>query len=275
MKASNVILTSLLSAMSLITINAQVANAEWKNSTSNRWWYEKGNSYAIGWEHINNNWYYFDNTGYMKTGWIYSSNNWYYMNLDGSMKIGWIYDNGHWYFANYHGEMQTGFIQVDSKTYYLSPSGAMQTGNITIDGKLYSFAVTGEAQGDKFPMATKSFTLDGVITQPTEKNNTNTIGKKTVEIDLESNPTTGYDWQYSADKDGIIKEVSKVYKSDDVPKDVCGSGGTDIWTFEGLKEGSTEVTFKYLRPWEKEVIKTRIFIFTVDKDLKVKVTEKS
>ena len=254
MKKQNLkrIITMGLISISILTIIPTKALATWKENNIG-WWYTEGQDYATDWKYINGEWYYFDNNGYMKTG--------------------WIYDNGNWYFANYDGEMQTGLIQVDGKTYNLSSSGAMKTGKITIEDKIYSFATTGEAQGDNLPNATKAFTIDGVITKPSEINNTNTIGKKTVEIDLESNPTTGYQWQYDTNEDSIIKEVSKVYKKDDVQEGITGSGGTDIWTFEGLKEGSTEVTFKYLRPWEGEAIKTRIFIFTVDKELKITVKE--
>lgn len=254
MKKQNLkrIITIGLIAIGILTIIPTIALAAWKENNIG-WWYTEGQDYATDWKYINEEWYYFDNNGYMKTG--------------------WIYDNGNWYFANYDGEMQTGLIQVDGKTYNLSSSGEMKTGNITIEDKIYFFKASGEAQGETIPNATKAFTIDGVITKPSEINNTNTTYKKTLEIDLESNPTTGYQWQYDINEDGIIKEVSKNYKKDDVPEGITGSGGTDIWTFEGVKEGSTEVIFKYLRPWEGEAIKTKIFVFTVDKELKITVKE--
>jgi len=254
MKKQNLkrMLTIGLIFISILTIIPIKALAAWKENSIG-WWYTEGQDYATDWKYINGEWYYFDNNGYMKKG--------------------WIYDKENWYFANYDGEMQTGLIQVDGKTYNLSSSGAMKTGNITIEDKIYSFKSSGEAQGDNLPNVTKVFTIDGVIKKPSEINNTNTIGKKTVEIDLESNPTTGYQWQYDTKQDGIIKEVSKKYKKDDVPEGITGSGGIDIWTFEGIKKGSTEVTFKYLRPWEGEAIKTRNFIFTVDQEFKITAKE--
>lgn len=254
MKKQNLkgIITIALISTGILTIIPTIALAAWKENNVG-WWYTEGQDYATGWKYIDKKWYDFDDNGYMKTG--------------------WIYDNGKWYFANCAGEMQTGTIQVEGNVYYLSSSGEMQTGNIAIEDKIYFFKASGEAQGDNIPNVTKAFTIEGFITKPSEINNTNTISKKTVEIDLESNPTTGHQWKYAVNEDGFIKEVSKIYKKDDVPEGIDGSGGTDIWTFEGLKEGSTQVTFKYLRPWEGEVIKTRIFIFTVDKELKITAKE--
>jgi inhibitor of cysteine peptidase len=246
------IITMILVSLSISTIIPIKALAAWKENNMG-WWYTEGQDYAKGWECINEKWYYFDNNGYMKNG--------------------WINDNGNWYFANYDGEMQTGLIQVDGKTYKLSSSGGMMTGDITIEDKIYSFATTGELQGDNIPNVTKSFTINGVVTEDSKANDTNTTYKETVEIDLESNPTTGYQWQYENDKEGIIKEVSNIYKEKDVSEEITGSGGTDVWIFEGLKEGSSQVTFNYLRSWEKEVAETKTFIFTVDKERNITVEE--
>ena len=71
-------------------------------------------------------------------------------------------------------------------------------------------------------------------------------------IILSANPTTGYQWQlakplnkkmviflnseYIADKTGLI-----------------GSGGKEMWRFKALRKGSTNIKFKYVRPWEKSI----------------------
>lgn len=242
------IIASSLVIISALASNAIEANAEWKQD-SNGWWYTEGNLWAIGWREICDNWYYFNENGYMKKG--------------------WLLDNGKWYFLDSNGAMQTGTIQVDGKTYYLGVIGDMQTGNINIDGETYSFTASGEAIGNKIPRAAKAFSKEGgtIITSAQLKS-----GEKTVEINIEGNPTTGYEWEYEINADGIIKEESSQYN----PKDpgLCGSGGTYTWKFSALKEGTTEINFKYRRSWEKEAVKTKTYICVVDKDLNITVREK-
>lgn len=242
------IIASSLVIISAFALNTIEANAEWKQD-SNGWWYTEGNSWAIGWRKIDNNWYCFNENGYMKKG--------------------WVLDNGKWYFLDSNGAMQTGTIQVDGKTYYLGVIGDMQTGNININGETYSFTTSGEAVGNKVPQAAKVFSREGVaITTHVQSKN----GEKTVEINIEGNPTTGYEWEYEINADGIIKEDSNQYKPKD--PDLCGSGGIYTWKFSALKEGTTEINFKYRRSWEKEAIKTKVYICVVDKDLNIAIREK-
>ncbi|SFC99071.1 protease inhibitor I42 family protein [Clostridium uliginosum] len=253
MKKLKILLVSVLATISILTISSKGVNAEWKHSSTG-WWYSEENSYATEWKQIDGVWYYFDENGYMKKG--------------------WLYDNGTWYYTASNGAMQTGIIQVDGKTYYLALSGAMQTGNVIIDEETYSFAMSGAAIGDKIPQTTKAFLGEGITTEPIQTKDTSKIGEKTVEINLQGNPTTGYNWDYHIDTDGIINEDSKQYKQDDANLDVVGAGGTYTWKFSALKEGTTEITFKYYRPWENEAIQTKTYIFTVDKELKITVKEK-
>jgi len=249
LKLTKLIASSLVVA-SVLSLNPIGVSAEWKQD-SNGWWNSEGSSWSVGWKYIDGEWYYFDNNGYMKTG--------------------WLLDNGKWYVLDSNGVMQTGIVQVDGKTYYLGVSGEMQTGNVDINGETYSFATSGEATGSKIPQAAKVFSKEGLATTPTQPKS----GEKTVEISLEGNPTTGCSWEYSVKTDGIIKEDSNVYKPDNVDPNICGSGGIYTWKFSGLKEGSTEITFKYSQPWEKEkVYETKTYICTVDKELNITVKEK-
>lgn len=252
MKKLKILLASVLATMLVVTINPTGVNATWKyNSTG--WWYLETNSYVIGWKQIDNIWYYFNNNGYMEKG--------------------WIYDKGNWYYLDSNGAMQNGVIQVDGKTYYLDLSGAMQTGNVIIGEETYSFEMSGAAIGDIIPQATKAFLGEGIITTPAEIKNTSKSSGKIVEINLDGNPTTGYSWKYDMDVDGIIKEDSNQYKQDDPNLNLVGVGGSYTWKFSALKEGTTKITFKYSRPWEKEAIKTKTYMFIVDKELKITVKE--
>jgi len=253
MKKLRVLLISTVATVSLLTINSLVVNAEWKNNSIG-WWYSQDDSYATKWNQLDGVWYYFNDNGYMKKG--------------------WLLDNGNWYYLNSNGAMQTGIIQVDGKTYSLEGSGKMQTGNVVINEKTYNFESSGAAIGDEIPQATKAFLGEGITTTPIQIKNTLKDDSKTVEINLEGNPTTGYTWEYNIDVDGIIKEDSNQYKPKHATSGLVGSGGTYTWKFSSLKEGTAEITFKYLRPWEKEITKTKTYSCTVNKDLKIIVKEK-
>ncbi|MCX5707306.1 MAG: protease inhibitor I42 family protein [Candidatus Omnitrophica bacterium] len=75
------------------------------------------------------------------------------------------------------------------------------------------------------------------------------VGKQFA-ITLESNMTTGYQWQFARALDNtLITLVSLEYKRAK-PK-LVGSGGKEIWTFKALKEGKATISFQYVRPWEK------------------------
>ncbi len=91
---------------------------------------------------------------------------------------------------------------------------------------------------------------------------------------LQGNASTGYTWQYFV-KDPSIAELNEEDSvSDDQTGQLCGAGETHIWDVKGLKEGQTEVTFNYLRPWENKISESKTYIINVDSDLNVKVTEK-
>ncbi len=86
-------------------------------------------------------------------------------------------------------------------------------------------------------------------------------GKEFV-VTLESNMTTGYQWQLArpVDKEYLtlvgLKYVTKKSK-------LVGAGGKEEWTFKAVKPGVTPVSFQYVRPWEKEAPPAKAQSFTV------------
>jgi predicted secreted protein len=75
---------------------------------------------------------------------------------------------------------------------------------------------------------------------------------KCFSIDLNSNATTGYEWQLSVPlNENIVNNAGKIY----VPpvNAIPGAGGKEIWNFITNNPGNTEIIFNYIRPWEKEV----------------------
>ena len=72
----------------------------------------------------------------------------------------------------------------------------------------------------------------------------------TFAVQLYENPSTGYEWTYTMDQDGIIELVSTNTISD--KEDVDGAGYKLIYEFKGVTEGDVTVTFNYQSLWETD-----------------------
>jgi inhibitor of cysteine peptidase len=79
-------------------------------------------------------------------------------------------------------------------------------------------------------------------------------------IQLKSNPTTGYDWEY-ASTNGAVQLLEKTYEADNTG--VIGSGGTDSFKFKVEGKGNTSLIFNYRRPWESTSIDQKVFSLVV------------
>lgn len=79
-------------------------------------------------------------------------------------------------------------------------------------------------------------------------------------VELQSNPTTGYEWELQIEPSGIVTQKSKEYLAHSSGR--IGTGGVTHWTFAARKKGSATLTFRYLRPWESNVPATREIVFT-------------
>ncbi len=75
-----------------------------------------------------------------------------------------------------------------------------------------------------------------------EKNSTYTM-------ELESNPSTGYTWECTADREGIVTEESHDYV---LESEEPGAKGNEVFVFKGASEGDVELTFRYVRVWEDD-----------------------
>lgn len=97
-------------------------------------------------------------------------------------------------------------------------------------------------------------------------------------IDLEGNPTTGYQWKViSADADKL--EVKDEYIPDENKEGLVGKGGTYRFTAHGIGEGNCSIDIAYMRGWESsnEAIDEITYYLYVSKDGKITVlgTEKN
>lgn len=93
----------------------------------------------------------------------------------------------------------------------------------------------------------------------------------TLKINLESNPTTGYTWTYQIADTSIVTCLSDQYVADNQDSEMDGVGGTEQYIFEGQKEGTTTITFKYARSWEQDDAQIKTYTIKVDSNRKVTI----
>jgi inhibitor of cysteine peptidase len=72
-----------------------------------------------------------------------------------------------------------------------------------------------------------------------------------LEVVLESNPTTGYSWRLVEIPDCLEQEGDAEYDSDAAPG-MVGAGGEETWVFTAVEPGEGSLTLEYTRPWEEE-----------------------
>jgi len=82
-------------------------------------------------------------------------------------------------------------------------------------------------------------------------------------IALGSNPTTGYMWQVSHDKNMLDLVESKYEMGKEAKQGVVGAGGVELFRFKALKIGRTEITIVYKRPWEKQSVDQKLFTVNI------------
>ncbi len=88
------------------------------------------------------------------------------------------------------------------------------------------------------------------------------VGQKIV-IDLESNPTTGYDWEIANLPDNL-KAEGTTYSQKNADKKVVGSGGIKVFNFTVISKGKGNLILQYKRSWEKAETSSKEFHITVN-----------
>ena len=82
-------------------------------------------------------------------------------------------------------------------------------------------------------------------------------------ITLDSNPTTGYQWQLANLVDEkVLKLISSEYRMAET--NMVGAGGKEVWTFKALSTGQTTIVFEYVRLWEKDKEPAKKAAFTIN-----------
>lgn len=73
-------------------------------------------------------------------------------------------------------------------------------------------------------------------------------------IHLPANPSTGYDWSYSASKPGLIRREGDVLREGKGnAKGMVGAPINEVWKLKAVRPGTLVITFTYARPWEKGI----------------------
>ena len=79
----------------------------------------------------------------------------------------------------------------------------------------------------------------------------------TVTIQLKSNFTAGYHWSWiNKEACDNVDSLRFDYVLDNNDPNICGSGGTELWTFKGVSSGTDTLRFVCNRP-ENMYISTR------------------
>ena len=83
------------------------------------------------------------------------------------------------------------------------------------------------------------------------------------QIDLPSNPTTGYSWKWTNKRSvTIVDSIGYQYIPDNPT--ITGKGGKEIWKFKGKEPGIDTIKFEYCRPWDsKSIARSKIIIIKI------------
>ena len=84
------------------------------------------------------------------------------------------------------------------------------------------------------------------------KSNIEVSTGETFTVTLCSNPTTGFQWQETAEigDQSILQQTNHEYIAPQGNTPAVGASGVEKWTFKALKNGNTTVSMEYGRPWE-------------------------
>lgn len=83
-----------------------------------------------------------------------------------------------------------------------------------------------------------------------------------ININLDSNITTGYKWNLVTEpNDKIVKLVSSSYNAPASGK--VGAGGTETWQFQTVGTGTTALKLSYFRPFDPQKEGAKEYAITV------------
>ena len=81
-----------------------------------------------------------------------------------------------------------------------------------------------------------------------------------IDIALDSNPTTGFDWAIDKNNGSLLAFKQKDYQAS---SSAIGSGGTDTFKFTANSTGTANLQLKYWRSFEGDKSITRRYAITI------------
>ncbi len=93
------------------------------------------------------------------------------------------------------------------------------------------------------------------------------------DVELYSNPASGYTWDYEMDNVGILTCSDSRYTADKGSVLTGKGGGTQKFTFKSLSEGTVNITFTYYKynGLKKEIASTYVYKYVVSADKSIKL----
>jgi inhibitor of cysteine peptidase len=80
-------------------------------------------------------------------------------------------------------------------------------------------------------------------------------------ITLRSNPSTGYHWEPHHDS-AALSLTGSVFLSDPNPNNLVGVPGSQVFTFQGLANGTTTITFDNVSP-SQAITEQTVYVVTI------------
>jgi predicted secreted protein len=87
--------------------------------------------------------------------------------------------------------------------------------------------------------------------------------KNIVTVELYTNPSSGYSWEYSYDRIDVLV-LSDNRFAPDTSAILSGGGGTQVFEFRALSSGTVNITFSYVNKIDKSVASKYIYTYIVD-----------
>ena len=87
--------------------------------------------------------------------------------------------------------------------------------------------------------------------------------KNVVTVELYTNPSSGYSWEYSYDRIDVLVLSDNNFIPDSSAI-LSGGGGTQVFEFRALSSGTVNITFSYVNKNDKSVASEYIYTYTVD-----------
>jgi predicted secreted protein len=106
--------------------------------------------------------------------------------------------------------------------------------------------------------ASKSYIDESLIVDVNEQDDGGQVALEQGQIlvvTLESNPSTGYQWEVVEEPNSIIEQVGEVefVQSEQGDPPIVGAGGWEIFRFKAVTAGQLTLKLIYRRPWETDV----------------------